>query len=125
MARATLRALAAALVAAAPLAQAAGDAAKGAAIFASDCAECHSAKEGKDKKGPTMFEVVGRTAGQKEGFIFSDALKASGLVWNAETLSGYLAGPKKFVPGGKMKYDGLDSATARDDLIAYLATLVK
>jgi len=27
------------------------------------------------------------------------------------------------VPGGKMKYDGLASATERADLLAYLATL--
>ena len=124
MHHATLLTLAAVLAAAAAMpAQAAGDAAKGAAIFTTDCADCHSAKEGKDKKGPTMFEVLGRTAGQKDGFFFSDALKASGLVWTPETLSGYLASPKKFVPGGKMKYDGLANAASRADVIAYVQSL--
>jgi cytochrome c2 len=27
------------------------------------------------------------------------------------------------VPGGKMKYDGLDDAVARSDVIAYLSSL--
>lgn len=34
-----------------------------------------------------------------------------------------LAAPKKFVPGGKMKYDGLAGAAERANLLAYLATL--
>ena len=38
-------------------------------------------------------------------------------------LDAYLAAPKKFVPGGKMKYDGLAGTAERANLLAYLATL--
>jgi cytochrome c len=106
----------------APVAQAAGDAAKGASAFATYCAECHSVKEGKDKKGPSLFATFGRPAAQREGFAYSDALRESKLVWTADNLSAYLTDPKKLVPGGKMKYDGLANAAERDNLIAYLAT---
>ena len=99
-----------------------GDVSKGSALFATHCAECHSMKEGKSKKGPSLFASFGSKAGQHEGFAYSDALKNSQLVWNADTLSRYLASPKTAVPGGKMKYDGLENAKDRTDLIAYLAS---
>ena len=99
-----------------------GDVSKGSALFATHCAECHSMKEGKSKKGPSLFATFGSKAGQHEGFAYSDALKNSQLVWNADTLSRYLASPKTAVPGGKMKYDGLENAKDRTDLIGYLAS---
>ena len=102
-----------------------GDISHGAALFATHCAECHSMKEGRNKKGPSLFATFGAKAAQREGFAYSDALRNSQLVWNAASLSNYLANPKTAVPGGKMKYDGLDSASERNDLIAYLANTVQ
>ncbi|MBX9611282.1 MAG: c-type cytochrome [Burkholderiales bacterium] len=99
-----------------------GDRGRGADLFSTHCAECHSMKEGKNKKGPSLFGVSGAKAAQREGFAYSDAMKSSQIVWNAETLSRYLGNPKAVVPGGKMKYEGLESAAERADLIAYLAS---
>ena len=45
----------------------AGDAAAGAKVFATECAECHSVREGKDKKGPSLFAIVGAKAARREG----------------------------------------------------------
>jgi cytochrome c len=104
-------------------AHAVGDAKLGADLFAEHCSECHSLKEGKNKKGPSLFAGFGRKAATVPDFAYSDALKASGIVWTPEALDPYLALPKKAVPGGKMKYDGLPDAKARADLIAYLATV--
>ena len=98
----------------------AADVAKGGDVFAEECAECHSVREGKNKKGPSMFGVVGRKAAAVPDAVYSDALKGSGLTWTPDKLDAYLAAPKKFVPGGKMKYDGLADAAARADIIAYL-----
>lgn len=98
-----------------------GDISQGAALFATHCAECHSMKEGKNKKGPSLFATFGAKAGQREGFAYSEALRNSQLVWNTETLSRYIANPKTTVAGGKMKYEGLAAASERNDLIAYLA----
>ncbi len=78
-------------------------------------------KEGKDKKGPSLFSIFDNKAALRENYVYSDALRNSHITWNAESLGAYLTNPKKLVPGGKMKYDGLESASERADLIAYLA----
>jgi cytochrome c len=104
-------------------AQAAGDVRLGADLFAEHCAECHSLKEGKNKKGPSLFAGFGRKAASVPDFVYSAPMKASGIVWTAEALDPYLALPKKAVPGGSMKFDGLPDAKARADVIAFLATL--
>ena len=104
-------------------ARAAADVDKGKDVFATECAECHSAREGKNKKGPSLFGVVGRKAATVADASYSDALKASGITWTPDKIDAYVTAPKKLVPGGKMKYDGLASAAERAELLAYLATL--
>ncbi|MBS0349253.1 MAG: c-type cytochrome [Proteobacteria bacterium] len=102
---------------------AAADVEKGKDVFATECAECHSVREGKNKKGPSLFGVVGRKAATVADASYSDALKASGITWTPDKIDAYVTAPKKVVPGGKMKYDGLASAAERAELLAYLATL--
>jgi cytochrome c len=102
---------------------AAGDPKRGADTFAQECAECHSVKEGKNKKGPTLFAVVGRKAGSIADFVYSEPMKLSAFNWSPDKIDAYLAHPKLVVPGGKMKYDGLADEKDRSDVIAYLGTL--
>ncbi|MFO1338383.1 MAG: c-type cytochrome [Burkholderiaceae bacterium] len=118
-----LIALSLGLLAAASAAHAAGDAKRGADTFAEECGDCHSPKPGKAKKGPPLFGVVGRAAATGPDFVYSDAMKASGITWSPDKIDTYITLPKKAVPGGKMKYDGLADAAARADVIAYLQTL--
>lgn len=103
--------------------RAAGDVKAGSDVFAGQCAECHSLKEGKNKKGPSMFAIVGRKAASIADFKYSDAMKASGFQWTAAQLDAYITLPKKAVPGGTMKFDGLPDAKERADLIEYLTTI--
>jgi cytochrome c len=117
-------AVAASLAALTGHASAVGNPAAGQDVFAEHCAECHSARDGKHKKGPSLFATLGRPAASLPGFAnYSAALKASGKTWTPDALDAYLTSPKVAVPGGTMKYDGLADAKARADLIAYLATL--
>lgn len=103
---------------------AAGDAKRGADVFAEECGDCHSSVPGKNKKGPSLTGINGRKAGSVADFAgYSDAMKESGIVWAPERIDSYIAAPKKVVPGGKMKYDGLPDAHARTDVIAYLMSL--
>lgn len=109
---------------AAPLAFA-GDADAGKDVFKSECAECHSIKEGRNKKGPSLFGVVGRKAASLPDYEYSDALRGqTAWTWTPEQLHAYLSQPaKRANPGTKMKYDGLPDQKQLDDLITYLGTL--
>jgi cytochrome c len=87
------------------------------------CAGCHSTQAGKTAFGPSLAGVGRRRAGTLEGYVYSPALKASGLTWNAQTLDRWLTDPKKTVPGTKMPFNGIQDRKAREQLIAYLLTL--
>ncbi len=112
------------LAAAAPAAIAQADAVqRGTDVFASECAECHSVRAGRNKKGPHLSAVLGRKAGTVPDVKYSDAMRASGWTWDTDTLRRYLAQPRQALPGGTMKYDGLADPQAMAALLAYLATL--
>lgn len=104
---------------------AAGDAAAGETVF-KKCIVCHAVGEGaKNKVGPELNDVFGRTAGTVENFAYSQAVKdagAGGLVWNEETLTKWIKKPKDFIAGTKMSFAGLDDDKAIADLLAYLQT---
>lgn len=98
-----------------------GDASNGANVFTTQCAICHSVKEGKNKIGPSLAGIVGRPAGSLANFTYSEALKNSGVTWTADQLNAYLTKPSAMIPGIKMPYQGLGDDRARQDLIAYLS----
>lgn len=101
-----------------------GDVSDGSDVYDSECADCHSARQGKNKKGPSLFAVVGRHSGTQQGYQYSEAMAHSAIVWTPEKIQAYLAAPKTVVPGGKMKYDSGDlSAQDIADLLAFLKTL--
>jgi len=97
-----------------------GDAAKGERVFA-QCKACHTVeKGGRNGIGPNLFGIFGSKAGVVEGFNFSDALKASGIVWDDKTMAEFLKDPKGRIPGNKMVFAGIRRADQLDDLLAYL-----
>jgi glucose/arabinose dehydrogenase len=104
-----------------------GNAERGQQFFQTTCAICHSASLGPGnsliiKQGPTLLGVMGRTAGTSPHFNYTQALKDSGLVWDAATLDHFLTDPMKAVPGTAMPIP-LPDAGLRANVIAYLATL--
>ncbi len=103
------------------LASLTGDAAKGEKVFA-QCKACHVAEAGKNRVGPSLWAVVGRTAGTIEGFNYSKANKESGVTWSEDVLFTYLEAPAKFMPGTRMAFGGLKNPQDRADVIAYLKT---
>jgi cytochrome c len=103
----------------------AADAVAGKAYFTQVCAQCHSAEpdDGGGEMGPTLFGVFGRAAATgDEMFPYSNALKGSKLVWNAETLERFLANPMATVPGTTMPMP-IPVKKDRDDVIAYFQSL--
>lgn len=85
------------------------------------CTACHNLKEGEPHKvGPNLHGIFGMKAGLKEGFVYSDALKASSIVWNDEEMRAWIKNPTEYIPGTNMAFIGLTKEKQQDALIAYL-----
>jgi cytochrome c len=96
------------------------DAAKGENVF-KKCAACHNAEPGgANALGPALYGVMGNPVAAHPGFAFSDALKGKGGTWDWDTMSAWLASPKKFAPGTKMTFAGLGNPQERADVMAFL-----
>jgi cytochrome c len=63
--------------------------------------------------------VVGRRAGSASGYVYSAALKNSGITWDEAQLDRWLSNPSNLVPGTKMFFK-IDDRQVRADIIAYL-----
>lgn len=96
-----------------------GDAAKGKKIF-NKCKACHAVDAEKNKVGPHLVGIIGRTAGAVDGFKYSDAMKGSGVTWDEETIAAYLTDPKGYIEGNKMVFPGLKKEDQIADVIAYI-----
>jgi cytochrome c len=87
------------------------------------CEQCHDlSKGGPNKIGPNLWNVVGRARGEHPGFSYSAAMLSDHHPWDFEKLFRFLKLPAAFVPGTKMSFAGIRSATDRINLIAYLRT---
>ncbi len=106
------------------LARADGDAARGEAKF-QDCAACHKLEAGANNLGPSLHGIFERKAGELADFRYSPAIKRSGITWTPETLDKFITDPQAVVPGNRMPYAGMASASDRADLIAYLQNATK
>lgn len=95
---------------------------RGQQLVESRCFACHSLDA--NRAGPALRGVVGRKAGQAEGYFYSEPMAAAKHTWTVEGIKAWLANPEKVVPGQEMNYQ-LDDAQDREDVVAYLASLSK
>lgn len=103
-----------------PRAGIAADAEAGKAVF-NRCRICHSLEAGAPSPvGPNLHGIFGRKAGTFDDFPYSEAMKASGIVWNDGTLAKYLKDPREFIPGNRMAFPGIADDKEMTDLLAYL-----
>lgn len=86
------------------------------------CRACHTIKAGEPNKvGPNLNKVFGAKAGTvRPNFVYSPALKGSGVVWNEKTLDVWLTNPAKMVRGNRMAYPGLADPAQRKALIDWI-----
>ena len=78
------------------------------------CAACHSLQPGMHLSGPSLAGLWGKNAGTVTGFgRHTKAMKKSGIIWDEDTLSAWLANPQAMVRGVKKD-------ETRVNLIAFL-----
>ena len=89
------------------------------------CATCHSFGKGEAAKvGPNLFGVVGRKKASTT-FAYSEAMKAKGGSWDAESVNQFITKPKDYIPGTKMGFAGLKKPQDRADVILFLEKSAK
>ena len=101
------------------------DLAAGEKVFAK-CKACHAVgADAKNKVGPELNGVVGRTWGAVDGFKYSKTIQGmagEGMVWDDAALHAFLKDPKGFVAKTKMSFAGfkdqadIGSVAGIDDL---------
>lgn len=97
--------------------------AAGLLVFRNRCAACHYTERGEMSVGPPLRGIVNASAGHVPRYVYTDALRWSGIIWNTTQLDAYLANPKYFVPGTKMDMTGMPDPDERRNVIAYMMTL--
>ncbi|MBV4457825.1 cytochrome c family protein [Pseudomonas sp. COR58] len=104
-------------------AHAAGDAEAGGKLFPRLCGGCHQVGESaRPGFGPQLNGIIGRVAGTSANYVYSEAMRGSGITWDRETLTAYLKDPKGVVPGTRMIFWGLSDEEKIDNLLAYLGS---
>lgn len=100
-----------------------GDHEKGEVVF-KKCKSCHEVGEGaKNRVGPQLNGLFGRTAGTVADVKYSNnmiRMGNDGLIWTEQTLDAYLENPKALVSRTRMSFRGLKDADDRANLLAYL-----
>ncbi|WP_454620772.1 c-type cytochrome [Bradyrhizobium cenepequi] len=120
-----LAAIAVAGVASTPALTQSGNPSRGERDFRA-CAPCHSLEPDRNMTGPSLANLWGRQAGGLASFErYSDALKASGIIWDDRSLDGWLTDPQHMVPDNAMTFEGITDAAVRADLLAFLKEATK
>ena len=100
------------------------DAASGQQVFNNACRTCHTTKEGDNRLGPNLHNIIGRKAGSLQNYGYSSAMKGADFAWDEEKLAHFIASPDEVVPGNNMKpYSGLASTDDRTKVIAFLKSV--
>jgi cytochrome c len=90
------------------------------------CMPCHSIGEGaRNKVGPELNGLDGRTAGTVPDYNYSDANKNSGITWNEAQFKEYIRDPKAKIPGTKMAFAGIKNDKEVNDLWAFISQYEK
>ncbi len=97
-----------------------GDITHGEKVF-KKCAACHSInKNGGNKIGPKLWNVMFRPAGSVTDYKYSKALSEYKKNWTWEEMNGFLIKPAKWIKGNKMGFAGIKSDKDRASVILYL-----
>ena len=85
------------------------------------CTACHSVKKnGKNKIGPALYNVLGRNMAALDDYKYSKALTAFNKSWTFNEMNSFLIKPAKYIKGTKMAFAGLKKEEDRASVILYM-----
>jgi cytochrome c len=88
------------------------------------CKACHQIGDGaRNRTGPVLTGIMGRTMGTVDGFSYSGVFQSAageGRVWDEAEMAAFLAAPRDYMQGTRMAFAGLRSEEDITALIAYL-----
>ena len=95
----------------------------GKTLFEAECRRCHAVDANDPSYGPPLENVLYRAAGSYEGYDYSIALEASGIVWTPAALRAWMEDNDGFMPGTKMRHVGIEDRTVQDFILSYLTSI--
>jgi cytochrome c len=85
------------------------------------CSACHSIKkDGKNKIGPALYNVLGRNVAALNDYKYSKALATYGKSWTFKEMNGFLTKPQAYIKGTKMAFAGLKKEKDRASIILFM-----
>ncbi len=88
------------------------------------CQACHMVGDGaKNRVGPHLNGVMGRTIGGLDSFNYSGALAdmgEAGKIWTAAEMAMFLENPREYAKGTKMSFAGLKKEDDQAAIVEYL-----
>ena len=88
----------------------------GARLFDLHCSACHNLNAEQHGAGPHLVGVIGRRAGEVEGYRFSDAFDSLDVVWTQDSVTQFLTGhrdPEQFARERPSSSPSIGEAEAR------------
>ena len=88
------------------------------------CRFCHSIKKNdRDRMAPNLHRILGKPAAVSENFSYSSAMiemRNNGLIWTPETINAFISNPEGYIPGNRMKMEGIKDPQTRELIINYI-----
>ena len=88
------------------------------------CRFCHSIKmDDRDRMAPNLHRILGKPAAVSENFSYSSAMiemRNNGLIWTPETINAFISNPEGYIPGNRMKMEGIKDPQTRELIINYI-----
>lgn len=95
----------------------------GQTLYDRSCRRCHAVDSTDSSYGPPLENILYRAAGIYEGYDYSIAMEASGIVWTPGAIRAWMEDNDGFMPGTKMRHVGIEDPTVQDFILAYLGSI--
>ena len=85
------------------------------------CTSCHSLnKDGPNKVGPNLWNIINSDIASRTDYTYSKALTAIEGNWNYDAMYKFLNSPRKYAPGTKMSFAGFNKPKDIASMIEFL-----